>query len=155
MGKGRGGQPGGQLALTTVSEDPEEPSDTSGEPGLLMGRGALGRGRGFGGEVVLLARSTGQHGSRPRRAKFWVDGSPGRNKSRGQRTSRHRGRGLGHPRSMGGWGLTPAPDHDAGPETKEMPCGDKGGGNGTVRVLKCKDQGRRGTRLEQARGLNP
>ena len=24
MGKGRGGQPGGQLALTTVSEDPEK-----------------------------------------------------------------------------------------------------------------------------------
>ena len=81
MGKGRGGQPGGQLALTTVLEDPEEPSDTSSKPGLFTGQGAFGRGWSFGGEVVLLARSTRQCGSRPRRAKFRVYGSPGRNNS--------------------------------------------------------------------------
>ena len=83
MGRGRGGQPGGQLALTTASEDPVEPSDASSKPGLFTGQGAFGRGRSFGGEVVLLARSTGQHGSGPRRAEFQVDGSPGHNKSRG------------------------------------------------------------------------
>ena len=81
-GKGRGGQPGGQLTLTTASEDPEEPSDASSKLGLFMGRGAFGRGRSFGGEDVLLARSTGQHGSRPRRAEFRVDGSPSHNNSR-------------------------------------------------------------------------
>ena len=153
--EGKGGTTRGQLALTTVSEDPEEPSGASSKLGLFTGRGAFGRGRSFGGEVVLLARSTGQHGSRPRRAEFRVDGSPGRNKSCEQRTLRRRGRGLSHPRLMGGRGLSPAPDRDAGPETEEMPSGDKGGGDGSVRVLKHEDQGRRRTRLEQARGPNP
>ena len=82
MGKGRGGQPGGQLALTTASEDPEEPSDASSKLGLFMGQGAFGRGWSFGGEVVLLARSTRQCRSRLRRAEFRVDGSPSCNKSR-------------------------------------------------------------------------
>ena len=68
---------------TTASEDPEEPSDASGKLGLFTGQGTFGRGRSFGGEVMLLARSTGQLGSRPRRAEFWVDGSPGHNKSCG------------------------------------------------------------------------
>ena len=42
---------------------------------------------------------------------------------------------------MGGRGLMLVPDHDTGPETEEMPCGDKGGGDGTIWVLKHKDQG--------------
>ena len=81
MGEGKGGTTRGQLALTTALEDPQEPSDASGKPGLFMGRGTFGRGQSFGGEVVLLARSTGRRGSRPRRAEFWVDDSPGCNKS--------------------------------------------------------------------------
>ena len=56
---------------------------------------------------------------------------------------------------MGGRGLSPAPDHDTGPEAEEMPYSDKGGGNGAVRVLKRKDQRRRRSGLEQAWGLNP
>ena len=67
---------------------------------------------------MLLARSTGQCGSRPRRAKVWVDGSPSHNNSRRQRTLQHRACRLGHPRSMGERGLSPAPDHDVGPKQK-------------------------------------
>ena len=36
-GREGGDNQGGQLALTTASEDPEEPSDASGKPGLFMG----------------------------------------------------------------------------------------------------------------------
>ena len=36
----------------------------------------------------------------------------------------------------------PVPDHGMGPENKEVPCSNKGGGNGAIGVLKCKDQRR-------------
>ena len=53
-------------------------------------------------------------------------------------------------RAFGGRGLSPAPDRDAGPEAKEVPCGDEGRSDGAVRVLKHDDQRRRQPRLEQA-----
>ena len=57
--EGKGGTTRGQLALTIALGDPKEPSGASSKPGLFTGRGTFGRGWSFGGEVVLLARSTG------------------------------------------------------------------------------------------------
>ena len=54
-----GDNQGATCIRTTASEDPEGPSDASSKLGLFTGRGAFGRGRSFGGEVMLLARSTG------------------------------------------------------------------------------------------------
>ena len=49
----------------------------------------------------------------------------------------------------------PVPDHDAGPETEEVPCGDEGRCNGAVRVFKCDDQQRRQPGLEQTQRPDP
>ena len=59
-GKGRGDNQGTTCIWTTASGDPEKKktSDTSSELGLFTGRGTFGSGWSFGGEVVLLARST-------------------------------------------------------------------------------------------------
>ena len=45
------------------------------------GQGTFGRGWSFGGEVMLLARSTGQCRSGPRRAELQVNGCPSCNNS--------------------------------------------------------------------------
>ena len=54
-----GGMTRGQLAFGQLRQKTLKTSDASSKPGLFMGQGAFGRGWGFGGEVVLLARGTG------------------------------------------------------------------------------------------------
>ena len=56
---GEGGMTRGQLAFGQLCQKTLKTSDASSKLGLFTGRGAFGRGRSFGGEVVLLARSTG------------------------------------------------------------------------------------------------
>ena len=55
---GEGGTTRGQLAFGQLRRKTLKTSNAGSKPGLFTGRGAFGRGWSFGGEVVLLARST-------------------------------------------------------------------------------------------------
>ena len=63
----------GQLAFRQLHRKTLKTSSASSKLGLFMGQDTFGRGWSFWGEVVLLARSTGYCGSRPRGPGGWVE----------------------------------------------------------------------------------